>query len=280
MTALKLKNEDAKTTMNPEHKDTYKYIKNISSKKYDVGIILGTGLGGLVKYIDKEHSIDYKDIPGFPVSTVESHTGKLILGKLSGKNIIAMSGRFHYYEGYSHKRVTMPLHIFKHAGIKTLIVSNACGAVSTKLEKADLMIMTSHFNMHFSTPLFGEFKHNNKSSKCFYDAELIALAEKVALKNNINIKKGSYCSVQGPNLETKAEYRLMQKMGVDTVGMSTIPEVLVAKELGLRTLGLSIITDLGFPDTLKVAMLEDIIEAASKAEPKMVTLIKKLVNEL
>jgi purine-nucleoside phosphorylase len=280
MTVLKLSNEPEKQIMKIDHKETYKYIKSISDKKYEVGIILGTGLGGLVKYIDKEHSIDYKDIPGFPVSTVESHTGKLILGKLSGKNIIAMSGRFHYYEGYNHRRVTMPLHIFKHAGIKTLIVSNACGAVSTKLEKADLMIMTSHYNMHFSTPLFGEFKHNNKSSKYFYDAELIELAEKVALKNNIIVKKGSYASVQGPNLETKAEYRLMQKIGVDTVGMSTIPEVLVARELGFRTLGLSIITDLGFPDTLRVAMLENILESAAKAEPKMVTLIKKIVKEL
>jgi purine-nucleoside phosphorylase len=263
-----------------ERKEAYKYIQSISDKKYEVGIILGSGLGGLVKFIEKEHSINYKDIPGFPVSTVESHTGKLILGKLSGKDVIAMSGRFHYYEGYNHRRVTMPLHIFKLAGIKYLIVSNACGAVSTKLDKADLMIMTSHFNMHFSTPLFGEFKHNNKSSQYFYDTELIALAEKIALRNNINIKKGSYASVQGPNLETKAEYRLMQKIGVDTVGMSTIPEVLVAKELGLRTLGLSIITDLGFPDTLKVAMIEDILESAGKAEPKMVTLIKKIVNEL
>lgn len=263
-----------------EHKEAYNYIKSISDKKYDAGIILGTGLGGLVKFIEKEHSIDYKDIPGFPVSTVESHTGKLILGKLSGKNIIAMSGRFHYYEGYSHKRVTFPIHVLKQAGIRTLIVSNACGAVSTKLEKADLMIMTSHFNMHFTTPLIGSYRLNGEAAKYFYDEELIALAEKVALKNNINIKKGSYASVQGPNLETKAEYRLMQKIGVDTVGMSTIPEVLVARELGLKTLGLSIITDLGFPDTLKVAMLEDILESAGKAEPKMVTLIKKLVNEL
>ncbi|MCX6156806.1 MAG: purine-nucleoside phosphorylase [Ignavibacteriota bacterium] len=266
--------------MNKEHKEAYKYIKGVTDKKYDTGIILGTGLGGLVKFIEKEHSIDYKDIPGFPVSTVESHTGKLIFGKLSGKNIIAMSGRFHYYEGYNHQRVTFPIHIFKQAGIKNLIVSNACGAVSTKLEKADLMIITSHFNMHFATPLIGDFKRNGSASKYFYDADLIALAEKVALKNNINIKKGSYASVQGPNLETKAEYRLMQKIGVDTVGMSTIPEVLVARELGIRTLGLSIITDLGFPDTLRVAMLEDILESAAKAEPKMVTLIKKLVNEL
>lgn len=266
--------------MNNSHTEAYNYINSFSEKNYEVGIILGTGLGGLVKFIDKEHSIDYKDIPGFPVSTVESHTGKLILGSLSGKDVVAMSGRFHYYEGYNPQRITFPIHIMKQLGVKYLIVSNACGGVSTKLEKADLMIMTSHFNLHFSTPLFGAFNQTNSKANDFYDKELIALAEKVALKNNIGIKKGSYVSVQGPNLETRAEYRLMQKIGADTVGMSTIPEVITARELGIRTLGLSIITDLGFPDTLKVAMLEDILESAGIAEPKMVLLIKKLLIEL
>ena len=266
--------------MNKSHIEAYNYINSISDKKYEVGIILGTGLGGLVKHIEIEHTIDYKDLPDFPISTVESHSGKLILGKLSGKNIMAMSGRFHFYEGYHHQRITFPIHVMRQAGIQHLIVSNACGGISTKLEKADLMIMTSHFNLHFSTPLIGEFKHTDNKSKYFYDKDLIALAERVALKNNINIKKGSYVSVQGPNLETRAEYRLMQKIGADTVGMSTIPEVIVARELGIKTLGLSIITDLGFPDTLKVAMLKDILESASIAEPKMVTLIKKLLIEL
>lgn len=266
--------------MNKSHIEAYNYINSISDKSYEVGIILGTGLGGLVKFIDIEHSIDYKDLPDFPVSTVESHTGKLIMGKLSGKNVMAMSGRFHFYEGYQHQRITFPIHVMKHAGVRHLIVSNACGGVSTKLNKADLMIMTSHFNLHFSTPITGETNNGIAKSKFFYDEDLIALAEKVALKNNINIKKGSYVSVQGPNLETKAEYRLMQKIGADTVGMSTIPEVIVARELGMKTLGLSIITDLGFPDTLKVAMLKDILESASIAEPKMVTLIKKLLIEL
>lgn len=265
--------------MNNKHEKAYDFIKEINDNHYSIGIILGTGLGGLVKFIDIEHTIDYRNIPGFPVSTVESHSGKLILGKLSGKNVIAMSGRFHFYEGYNHDLITFPVYVFKQAGVKTIIISNACGAVSNKLNKADLMIMTSHINMHFASPVRGNVLENGKANY-IYDKELIELAERVALKNNISIKKGSYVSVQGPNLETRAEYRLMQKIGADTVGMSTIPEAIVARELGMKTLGLSIITDLGFPDTLKVAKLEHIIESAAIAEPKLVNLIKKLLIEL
>lgn len=262
------------------HKEAHNHIKKLVKDKYEIGIILGTGLGGLVKYIEKANAIDYKDIPHFPVSTVESHTGKLIFGKLSGKNVVAMSGRFHFYEGYNHDRVTFPVYVMKLLGVKYLIVSNACGAISTKLEKADLMIMNSHINLHFSSPLHGRRNQPEKRTKYFYHKDLIDLATKVALKNHINVKKGCYASVQGPNLETKAEYRLMQKLGADTVGMSTIPEVLVAKELGINALGLSIITDLGFPDSLKVAELSHILAAASIAEPKLVGLIKNLVSEL
>lgn len=266
--------------MKKRHTESYRHIRKILKDDYEIGIILGTGLGGLVKFIEKSHPVEYSDIPNFPVSTVESHSGKLIFGKLSGKNVVAMSGRFHYYEGYDHGTVTYPIPVMKMLGVKYLIVSNACGAVSTKLEKADLMIMNSHINLHFSSPLIGMNSSGKNRSKYFYDRDLIELATKVALKNHINVKKGCYASVQGPNLETKAEYRLMQKLGADTVGMSTIPEVLVAKELGIRTLGLSIITDLGFPDTLRVAELKHILESASQAEPKMVTLIKNLVKEL
>ncbi|MCE1165651.1 MAG: purine-nucleoside phosphorylase [Bacteroidetes bacterium] len=266
--------------MKKRYTDSYKYIRKTIKDDFEIGIILGTGLGGLVKFIEKPQSVEYSDIPNFPVSTVESHSGKLIFGKLSGKNVVAMSGRFHYYEGYSHNIVTYPIPVMKMLGVKYLIVSNACGAVSTKLEKADLMIMNSHINLHFSSPLIGMNNAGRNGSKYFYDRELIELASKVALKNGINVKKGCYASVQGPNLETKAEYRLMQKIGADTVGMSTIPEVLVAHRLGIRTLGLSIITDLGFPDTLRVAELRHILESASLAEPKMVTLIKNLVKEL
>ncbi|MFA7359684.1 MAG: purine-nucleoside phosphorylase [Candidatus Kapaibacterium sp.] len=265
--------------MNNKHENAYNFIKEINDNQYEIGIILGTGLGGLVKFIDIEQTLDYRDIPGFPVSTVESHSGKLILGKLSGKNVIAMSGRFHFYEGYNHDLITFPVYVFKYAGVKTIIISNACGAVSNKLNKADLMIMTSHINMQFATPINGNIRNDGQAS-FIYDKELIELAERTAIKNNISIKKGSYVSVQGPNLETRAEYRLMQRIGADTVGMSTIPEAIVARELGMRTLGLSIITDLGFPDTLKVAKIKDIIESAAIAEPKLVNLIKKLLIEL
>jgi len=276
--------------MTGQLKTSYDYIRSRTKQKCETGIILGTGLGGLVKHISKSCSIDYKDIPHFPVSTVESHTGKLIFGMLSGKNIVAMQGRFHFYEGYSHDRITYPVYIMKLLGIKYLIVSNACGAVSSKLNKTDLVIMSSHINLHFTTPLIGTNRITGsrkgvklphlKSSKYFYDEELIELAEQTALENKIEIKKGTYASVQGPNLETKAEYRMMKILKADTVGMSTIPEALTAKELGIKTLGLSIVTDEGFPDILKVAELKHILEAAAIAEPKMVALIKNLVTKL
>jgi purine-nucleoside phosphorylase len=256
------------------------YIRSIVKEKYDAGIILGTGLGGLVKFIKIDHVIDYSDIPNFPVSTVESHHGKLIFGKLSGKKIIAMQGRFHFYEGYSHERVTFPLHIMKELGINFLIASNACGALNPEFRKTDLMILTSHINLHFSSPLIGS-KYKDKARKThYYSPRLIELAEKTAVENNIDLKKGVYASVQGPTLETKSEYRMIRKFGGDVVGMSTIPEVIVAHKLGIESLGISIITDEGFPDTIEVAMLENILKAASIAEPKMTLLIKKLIEKL
>lgn len=261
------------------HINAVNYIKEIIPESYPVGIILGTGLGGLVRDIDVQKEIDYSEIPGFPVSTVESHSGKLIFGRLSGKNVIAMQGRFHYYEGYSMDQVTFPIHVMHELGVKYLIVSNACGALNPGFAKTDLMIMSSHINLLFDTPLkkvtplFG-------SGKNFYSKRLISLAEETALENNIPVQKGVYAPVQGPNLETAAEYRMIRRFGGDTVGMSTIPEALIANDLGMEVLGLSIITDEGFPDTLKVAMLPHIIEAASIAEPKLTLLIKKLVNKL
>lgn len=256
------------------------YIRKYTNKNYPIGIILGTGLGGLVKYIKQEFYLDYNNIPDFPVSTVESHSGKLICGSISGKPVIAMQGRFHFYEGYSHNRVTFPIHIFKNLGVKYLIVSNACGAINTKFRKTDLMIITSHINLHFSSPLRGNIFKINNHSKFFYSKELIILAEKIALENNIEIRKGVYASVQGPTLETVSEYRVMKKIDADVVGMSTIPEVIVAKELGIKSLGLSIITDEGFPDTVKVAKIEHILEAASIAESKLTLLTQKLIESL
>lgn len=267
--------------MNIKIKQATEYIRTKVKGKYEVGIILGTGLGGLVKYINKENIIDYSVIPNFPVSTVESHRGNLIFGTLSGKNIIAMQGRFHYYEGYSHQRITFPLHIMKELGVKYLIVSNACGALNPEFRKTNLMLLTSHVNLHFTSPLIGFKSLKNKADTShYYSKRLIELAEQTALENNIEVKKGVYTSVQGPSLETKSEYRMIRKIGRDVVGMSTIPEIIVAYKLGIESLGISIITDEGFPDTLEVAMLENILKSASIAEPKMTHLIKKLIEKL
>lgn len=244
----------------------------------DIGIILGTGLGGLVKDINIHHRIDYKEIPYFPVSTVESHHGNLILGEISGKNAVVMQGRFHYYENYSHEEITYPVHVMRSMGIKALIVSNACGGLNPIYKKADLMIMRDHINFHYDTPL--KNYRFNSYNKPLYDKELIALAEKAALMNEISVRKGVYLSLHGPALETKAEYSMVRKFGADAVGMSTIPEATVASNLGIKTLGLSIITDMGLPDTLKPAVLAHILEAAAEAEPKMTLLTRRTIEML
>ncbi|MFC2092985.1 purine-nucleoside phosphorylase [Bacteroidota bacterium] len=266
--------------MTPHHTLAKEFIKAKTGHNYPIGIILGTGLGGLVKYIDIDFSIEYSDIPHFPVSTVEFHSGKLIFGTLSGKRIVAMQGRFHYYEGYNHHRVTFPVHILKELGIRYLLVSNACGALNPQFKKTELIVISSHINLHFDTPLIGFKIVNHKAPAQFYSKELIKLAEDIAIENDIDIRKGVYASVQGPNLETRAEYRMIKKIGGDVVGMSTIPEVIVAHKLGIKCLGISIVTDEGFPDTLEVANIQNIIKAASVAEPNLTLLTQKLVEKL
>lgn len=244
----------------------------------EAGVILGTGLGGLVKDIHIKYKIDYKEIPYFPVSTVESHNGSLIFGSISGKNAVIMQGRFHYYENYSHEEVTYAVRIMKRLGVKTLLVSNACGGLNPVFKKADVMIMRDHINFHFDTPLKNYKLHS--SNKCIYDKELIRLAERAALDGGINVKKGVYLSLHGPALETRAEYRFVRKLGADAVGMSTIPEAIVASNSGIRTLGLSIITDMGLPDTLKPAVISEILESAAEAEPKLTLLTKKVIESI
>jgi purine-nucleoside phosphorylase len=261
-------------------KPAEEYLRRTISKEYHTGIILGTGLGGLVKDIDITNTFEYSDIPECPVSTVESHSGKLIFGKLSGKPVVVMQGRFHYYEGYSHQQVTFPVLMLKAMGVKNLIVSNACGALNPGFRKTDLMIMSSHINFHFATPLRGIKIHSAEQADNIYSKKLIELAEEIALENRIPVQKGVYVTVQGANLETPAEYRMLRKAGADVVGMSTVPEAIIASRLGIDVLGLSIITDEGFPDTLKAALLEEIIAAANIAEPKMTMLVKKLVEKI
>lgn len=259
-------------------------IRKKTSKNYEIGIILGTGLGGLVKEINIEHEIDYSELPHFPLSTVESHQGKLIFGKIAEKNVVAMQGRFHYYEGYSMQQITFPVSVMKFLGVKTLLVSNACGGMNPLYRRGDIMLISDHINLLGDNPLIG--KNENELGPRFpdmseaYDSELIKIAEDVALKNMIKIQKGVYVAVPGPNLETKAEYRFLRNIGADVVGMSTIPENIVANHMGMKVLGISIITDECFPDALKPASLEDIISAANEAEPKMTLIMKEVIKIL
>ncbi len=259
-------------------------LKKVTSEEYPVGIILGTGLGGLVKEIKIAHEIDYSDIPHFPLSTVESHKGKLIFGKIAEKNVVAMQGRFHFYEGYTMQQITYPVRVMKFLGVKTLLISNACGGMNPLFRRGDIMLMTDHINLLGDNPLIG--KNIDELGPRFpdmsepYSHELIELAESVALENKIKVQKGVYVAVSGPNLETKAEYRFLRAIGADVVGMSTIPENIVANHMSMKVLGFSIITDECFPDSLKPVKLEDVIAAAMEAEPKMTLIMKEVIKKL
>jgi purine-nucleoside phosphorylase len=271
-------------TLNSQINETLEVIRKKTQENYPIGIILGTGLGGLVKEIKIEHEIDYDKLPHFPLSTVESHNGKLIFGKIGNKNVVAMQGRFHYYEGYSMKQITYPVRVMKFLGVETLLVSNACGGMNPVYRKGDLMLMSDHINLLGDNPLIG--KNEDELGPRFpdmseaYNLELIKLAEEVALENKIKVHKGVYIAVPGPNLETKAEYRFLRATGADVVGMSTIPENIVANHMGMKVLGISIITDECFPDSLKPVNVEEIIATAMEAEPKMTLIMKKVIEKL
>ncbi len=264
--------------------ETLKVIRSKTSKEYPVGIILGTGLGGLVKEIDIDVEIDYSELPHFPLSTVESHQGKLIFGKINGKDVVAMQGRFHYYEGYTMQQITYPVRVMKFLGVKTLLVSNACGGMNPLYKRGDLMLIVDHINLLGDNPLIG--KNEDRFGPRFpdmsepYDQEMIELAEKIALKNEIRVQKGVYVAVPGPNLETKAEYRFLRAIGADVVGMSTVPENIVANHSGIKVLGISIVTDECFPDSLKPVDVKEIIATAVETEPKMTLIMKEVIKEL
>jgi len=264
--------------------ETLAVIQTKTKKSYEIGIILGTGLGGLVKEISIEHEIDYADLPHFPLSTVESHHGKLIFGKINGKDVVAMQGRFHYYEGYTMQQITYPVRLMKFLGVKTLLVSNACGGMNPIYQRGDIMLMVDHINLLGDNPLIG--KNEDELGPRFpdmsepYNLELIKIAEDVALDNKVKVQKGVYVAVPGPNLETKAEYRFLRAIGADVVGMSTVPENIVANHMGMKVLGVSIITDECFPDSLKPAKVEEIIETAMKTEPKMTLIMKEVIKKL
>lgn len=264
--------------------ETLDVIRKSTKDDYPIGIILGTGLGGLVKEIEIEHEIDYSHLPYFPLSTVESHKGKLIFGRINGKKVVAMQGRFHYYEGYSMQQITYPVRVMKFLGVETLLVSNACGGMNPEYRRGDIMLMSDHINLLGDNPLIG--KNLDELGPRFpdmsepYSKELIKIAEEVALENKIKIQKGVYVAVTGPNLETKAEYRFLRAVGADVVGMSTIPENIVANHMGMKVLGISIITDECFPDSLKPAKMEEIITAAMEAEPRMTLIMKEVIKRL
>ena len=262
--------------------------KNILDKtqnfRPDLGIILGTGLGGLVKEIIVQFVIPYKDIPYFPLSTVEGHSGKLIFGELAGKKVVVMQGRFHFYEGYDMQQITFPVRVMKALGIKNLFISNACGGMNPAFKVGELMLITDHINLFPTNPLIG--KNYDTLGPRFpdmsetYNKNYIALAKEIAKENNIALSEGVYAGLTGPCFETPAEYSYLRRIGADVVGMSTVPEVIVAKHAGLQVFGISIVTDLGIEGMVQKITHEEVQLVAQQQEPKMTLLIKELAKRL
>jgi len=265
-------------------KEAAGFIQSRTKIKPRIGIILGTGLGALAKEIEIEARVSYRDIPHFAVSTAPGHEGILIIGKLSGKTVVAMQGRFHLFEGYSLEEITFPIRVMKRMGIDILIESNAAGGMNPNFRAGDLMVITDHINLTGSNPLIGP--NDDKLGPRFvdmcepYDKELIEICEKVALREKIKVYRGVYVGVTGPNLETPAEYRFLRLIGADAVGMSTVPEVIVAKHSGLEVLGISCITDECFPDKLEPVDLPKLLKVAKLSEPRMTRLVKGVLREI
>ncbi|MBM3452416.1 MAG: purine-nucleoside phosphorylase [Bacteroidetes bacterium] len=265
-------------------KESAAFIQSKTSITPSIGIILGTGLGGLVKEINVIDTISYENIPNFPVSTVESHSGKLIFGELGGKKVVAMQGRFHYYEGYSLQQVTFPVRVMKLLGIERLFVSNASGGVNPDFEVGEIMIQDDHINLFPGNPLIG--KNIDELGPRFpdmsdpYDPGMIALAKQIASENNIKVSVGIYAGLTGPTLETPAEYQYVRNIGADAVGMSTVPEVIVARHMEIPCFAISIITDLGVKGKIQKVSVQDVIEVASRQEPKMTLIMRELISRI
>ena len=260
------------------------YIQSKTEVNPEIGIILGTGLGGLVDEINIYDIIDYKNIPNFPLSTVEGHSGKLIFGELGGKKVVAMQGRFHYYEGYTMQEVTFPVRVMKMLGVSKLFVSNASGGVNPQFEIGDLMIINDHINFFPAHPLTGK---NEKSLGVrfpdlseAYDKKLIAKAKEIAIEMDVELKEGVYLGMSGPTFETPAEYRMVRILGADAVGMSTVPEIIVARHMGMDCFAMSIITDLGVEGKIVEVTHEDVQNVAMKAEKKMTKIMKAMLEEI
>lgn len=258
------------------------YIQTRTNERPEIGIILGTGLGDLAHQIEPFVVIPYDQIPNFPVSTVEFHSGQFIIGRLGSKTVVAMQGRFHLYEGYSLQEVTFPIRVMWKLGVKNLIISNACGSMNPNIPKKSIMIIDDHINLLGDNPLIGinddSFGPRFVDMSEPYSHRLIGIVEEIAKKKNINIHKGVYCAMPGPSLETRAEYRMMKIIGADVVGMSTVPECIVARQMGIDVLGLSIITDDCDPDNLQIVNIDEIISNAISVEPDLTTIIKNLVE--
>ena len=261
-----------------------RYIREQGIYQVDTAIILGTGLGKMADKIEVEVTLEYKEIPHFPLSTVEFHSGKLIFGKIAGKQVLVMKGRFHFYEGYSLKEITFPIRVMKLLGVKNLLVSNAAGAVNLSFPPASLMVIDDHINFLPGNPLTGknhdEFGPRFPDMSRPYDPDFIRIMEEIAAENNILLNKGVYVAWIGPSLETRAEYRFIKTMGADVVGMSTVPEVIVANHQGMRVAAVSVITDICDPDNLKPVDINDILHNAAVAEKDLVLLFTQLIKRL
>jgi purine-nucleoside phosphorylase len=268
-----------------EHiQETTNYIRSKISFEPEFGIVLGTGLGGLVNEIEVISTLLYRDIPHFPVSTVKGHEGHLIFGRLGGRNVIAMQGRFHYYEGYSMKEITFPIRVMKQLGIKLLILSNAAGGVNPEYQIGDLMIIRDHINLMGNNPLIGkndlELGPRFPDMSDAYDKNIIRHATKIARIHNIHFQVGVYAAVTGPTFETPSEYKYIRILGADAVGMSTVPETIVARHMGLPVFAVSVISDLGVEGKIVEITHEDVIDAASMVEPKMTLVIKEMIEKM
>lgn len=264
--------------------ETVAFIRSHYKPQSEVGVVLGSGLGQFTNELEVEKEISYNEIPHFPISTVEGHKGKLVFGKLGKKNVVVMAGRFHFYEGYSIQEVVYPIRVMKYLGINTLILSNAAGGVNPSFKVGELMIIKDHISQFSVNPLIG--KNENAFGTRFpdmsepYSKELISKAKTIATDLKIDVKEGIYLSVTGPTFETRAEYKMIHFMGADAVGMSTVPEVIVARHMDIPVFAMSVITDIGIREEENIITHEEVLEAAAAAEPKMTAIVKHLVEQL